>query len=396
MNICFPLKTYLTSKGGIESLTKSFVKHLLSLGHQVHIITVDDTEETVRPRNNFFIHKIKWRAPSFRGNWRIERNFPLAYLSYSWRMSDKLNQVVKEYSIDIIESSRWFESFFYLFRKSIPVVSRLHISMKGLIDDGVFPDNMRNQSYSKLEVCQMLMSDGVIAVSQYLRSLFLKECNFKKNITVIPNGIEFEKFYPVFDGESQDPLVLFVGRLEEAKGVEFIGEAMPTILSVFPKTKFMFIGDDYEFKKKKKLFSQYLKEMVNAENILILKSIPQEALLKYYHTCWLCVFPSLFESFSLVVLEAMACGKPVIASAVGGVLEIIDHGRTGILVPPRNSLAIANAVIELIKNKQLRIAIGNNSRMAVESNYDVSFVINKTLQFYEKILSFSRSHHQEI
>jgi len=396
MKICFPLKTYFNPQSGINSFTDSIVHNLIFLGHQVHIVAADNVKGTVQLSNNLYIHKVVYKKPKFRGDWRIERLFPLEYLLYSWQISKKLNKIVKEYSIDIIESSNWFETFFYFFIKSVPVVTRLHSSMKKLVKEGIFPNNLRTKSIAALEYFYILMSDGIISPSKSLRLFFYKEYKIKKEITVIHNSIDIEKFPHSSEKESNLPTVLFVGRLEEMKGIEFLINAIPKVLNELPSTEFVFIGQDLKSLKYKMKWSEYAKSKIDNQRMFFKNRLPREELFGFYQKCWILVIPSIYEPFGIVALEAMTCGKPVIATNVGGLPEIIEHGRTGILIPPRDSSAIADSIIELIKNKNLRKEISSNSIRLVELKFNAKFITDKNLEFYEKVISSFKNIHTKI
>lgn len=386
MNICFPFKTYLTPQSGINSFTDGIVRHLVLRGHQVHILTIDKVDETTHPSRNLYIHKIAYREPHFPGAWRIERILPLDNLSYSWKIARKLRKIVKQYSIDIIESSNWFETFFYSLRKRVPVVSRLHNSMAKLIKEGIFPNNMRTKTIAYLEGYQIKNSDEVISVSQNLCSFILQEYQLDKEINVIHNGIELENFYPVHDKESNAPIILFVGRLEVMKGIEFLGEAIPMVLRKFPEAEFVLIGQDMQHPDLKIKWSEYLKAKINSQRTLFLNKLSRNELLDFYHRCWMCVAPSLYDPFPITALEVMACAKPLIASRVGGLPELIVDRSTGILVTPRDPIALADAIIELIKNQNLRKQMGTNARKKAELEFNMEILTKKTIGVYENTI----------
>lgn len=111
-----------------------------------------------------------------------------------------------------------------------------------------------------------------------------------------------------------------------------------------------------------------------------------EELAKYYQNCDIFVAPSLHETFGLIYLEAMSYGKPVIGTKVGGIPEVIKEGETGLLVPPGNSQALAEAILYLLKNDLLRKKMGENTRMHVRINFSIEETIEETIKNFSNLL----------
>ncbi len=203
----------------------------------------------------------------------------------------------------------------------------------------------------------------VDANSQYLKKLALKVLPGLK-IKVIPNGVDVKKFYPAKKMPDK-PIILCNARLGKRKGVEYLIQAMPKVLSKIPKAKLVLVGEGEEKAKLKRL----AKELNIAEKISFLGGIEHKKLPVIYRKSSLFVLPSLSESLSNSLLEALASGLPVVVSKVGGNPELVGK-KNGVLVPSANSKALVIAIVRLLKDKKLRQEMGETSRkMAVQYSW---------------------------
>jgi hypothetical protein len=170
-------------------------------------------------------------------------------------------------------------------------------------------------------------------------------------------------------------MILLVGRLEARKGINVFCDAIPRILKVFPDTHFVFAGFNTKALPEAGV-KEFIMRMAATQHfshrISILDASPGQVV-KLYSACDLFVFPSLSESFGLPVLEAMACGKPVVATAVGIVPELRLASPMGRTVPPGDPFQLASAVIEMLSlAKKGKEHIGLGSRSYVEANFSIS------------------------
>ncbi len=219
--------------------------------------------------------------------------------------------------------------------------------------------------------------DIFIAPSKYIENVAKTE--LLSQIVHVPYFIEPLKFreWLQFQELKINYNVLFVGRLENFKGVEFIIKALPVIIKVFPQTTLTIIGDG---PYKNNLIN--LMKTLHIEDCIQFKGwIENKELGKYYDKASIVVAPSTVpEAFGLVILEAMSVGRPVIATNVGAIPEIIDDGVNGYLVEPNNSEQIAGNVIKLFSEENLLTELGRNARKKAEE-----FTIEKHLENLERV-----------
>ncbi|MBM3145379.1 MAG: glycosyltransferase family 4 protein [Chloroflexi bacterium] len=220
-------------------------------------------------------------------------------------------------------------------------------------------------------------SSGLVANSRGLKSL-AEAFDSSVPITVIPNGVDLHRYAPG-SRDWQPPRMLFVGRLVYQKGVDLLFEALQGLKS--QPWELSLVGDGPERATLQKLArKQGISERVHFRGWL-----DGEAVLDQFRQANLFVFPSRHEGMPNAILEAMACGLPVIASRIAGNEELVMDGENGLLVPPEDSNALRNALSELLEDSTRRKQMGAASRQRVEANYSWSQIAEHYLALLEKI-----------
>jgi glycosyltransferase involved in cell wall biosynthesis len=207
-----------------------------------------------------------------------------------------------------------------------------------------------------------------VTVSNWMRQQLLQQ--FPKlqgtNIPVIHNSIDCGDFTP--GEESTKPMtVLFTGRFIAAKGLNYLVDAIPEVIRDHPETQFLFVGTGHAAPYEKRLQSLGVPER-NYSFIGYLND--QKAVIDAYRHCTAFVAPTLYENLPIRILEAMACGKPVVATNVCAIPEIIRSDEEGLLVPPQSSQALAVALSSLLGSPELRAKIGKNARERVIQEFN--------------------------
>jgi len=222
----------------------------------------------------------------------------------------------------------------------------------------------------------------LVAVSNGLRKLALNT-DPDANILVIPNGVDVEEFKPLFVEKNEEDHILFVGRLDSnRKGVSFLLQAFQRLSDEKLPCKLTIIGDGpYRSRL------EQLAEDLNLNNIEFLGHIPNAQLPIHYNHADIFVLPSCAEGMSNVILEAMACGLPVVATNVGGNPELVQNGETGFLVPPENVDALYDSLVKLLSDKNLRERMGRSGRKTVEEFFTWDKIAEDYHKLYESILS---------
>jgi len=230
-----------------------------------------------------------------------------------------------------------------------------------------------------------------ICVSEAARDLISRY--FPDDYQVIPNGIDAQQFGdPGIESVERfndgRPNILFVGRLDKRKGFRYLLQAFALVVQAVPNARLMVVGA-YS-KEDKEPFVRYAWEHHLIGVKFVGRVSPQE-LPRYYKTCDLFCAPSTgFESFGIVLLEAMAAGKPIVATGIAGYRSVLEHGREGLLVEPENESALAEAIIRVLRDPSLRSSMGEQGRLKAQQ-YDWPIVARRVLSMYERALSRSRS-----
>ena len=253
-------------------------------------------------------------------------------------------------------------------------------------------------------------AEGVIAVSESMRQDVHKLYRVPMDrIEVIHNGIDDEVFRPVQDPgvlssygiDGTRPYLLMVGRLTRQKGIVPFLEAVKYLRSGLQVVMCASVPDTLEFMQEVSATFDRVKGQSPNELIWVKETVPKEDLVVLNSCAALFVCPSVYEPFGITNLEAMACGRPVVASNVGGIKEVVVEGETGRLVsfeprssenpeprdPERFARDLAGAVNELLVSPDSLEAMGERARRRVKDHFSWGSIARKTLDFYKKLVS---------
>jgi glycosyltransferase involved in cell wall biosynthesis len=229
-------------------------------------------------------------------------------------------------------------------------------------------------------------ADKIIAVSDSARRFISYFTDTPA--TVIPNGVDTSRFRRIernkareimgFDGS---PSFLYVGRLVSKKGLFTLILAFRDVLKEIPDARLRIAGKG----TLRKVLSSMVKALGIEENVDFLGYVPDELLNPLFSSSDIFVLPSSFgESFGIVILEAMASGTPVIGTKVGGIEEILGYGKYGILVNPSEPSELAEAMVSLMNDQELRRGLERKGLRRVRKEYDWRVVARKVMGVYEE------------
>lgn len=226
--------------------------------------------------------------------------------------------------------------------------------------------------------------DSFITNSQMSKSLLEVKTKIR-DIKVVYNGVDTNIFKPIDNNilkikehfNSDLPKVGTVGRLSKAKGIDILIRVAKDMDRI---AEFFAVGPYEEdiLDETKKL---------NTRNFHLLGSLPNNLLPFFYNFIDCYTLPSLFEAFGITVIEAMSCGKPVIASRVGGIPEIIDDGVNGILIEPGDYLSLKKALLNILNNRDIQIRLGEKGRQKILEKFSFEHTINELKNFYSHLLN---------
>jgi glycosyltransferase involved in cell wall biosynthesis len=176
--------------------------------------------------------------------------------------------------------------------------------------------------------------------------------------------------------QADERIVLFFGRIWEYKGLEYLIRAEPLITAQVPDAKIVIAGQGEDF-------ARYRRMMVHPEQFVVYnKYISNAQREELFRRASVVVLPYVDASLSGVIPVAYTFAKPVIATTVGVLPEMVEHGRTGYVVPPRDAPALAGAIVQLLQDPQLRRQFGANGRRKVTTDFSPDAVARQTLEVY--------------
>lgn len=258
---------------------------------------------------------------------------------------------------------------------------------------------------------RLSQTDLVISCSEYVTKK-IRECfpHFASHCQTVYNGVDVNRFIPGYEsGKARTngtKRLLFVGRISPEKGLHVLLEAFHTIVKYYPQTQVEIVGpydkaprefiidlhDDNKITDLKLFYKEnylsQLKAMLHpdlASHVTFTGHIQQEQLNGNYCRADVLVNPSLSESFGMSLIEAMATGVPVVATRVGGMSEIVEEDKTGMLVEPGNAHALGEAVLHLLSDEEKRKAMGDAGRKRVIELFSWDLISEKLLYQYKNL-----------
>jgi glycosyltransferase involved in cell wall biosynthesis len=238
--------------------------------------------------------------------------------------------------------------------------------------------------------------DQFIVVSESLRKTIIRNHGIQPDKVIkIYNGIELDQYQPHpgsrekirkdFLISEEEFLVGAAGRLVYEKGFEFLIRSVQKVLKTFPKTKFLLVGDG-PLKMKLESLARELGIMEYCIFSGFRDDIPE-----ILSSLDLFVLPSILEGHPIVILEAMAMAKPIVASDINGVREQIENGRTGVLVPRGDPQALAEAINQMLKERIEAKKLGMEARKQVEETFDIRRQVALHEEVYKGLLKGRRA-----
>ena len=228
-------------------------------------------------------------------------------------------------------------------------------------------------------------SDKIIVHGEKLKEEIVKEYNIpSEKVHAIQIGVHevapFKK-YERKDLKEDGNLVLFFGRIWEYKGLEYLIKAEPMITKEVPDAKIVIAGTGVDFKK-------YENMMANRGNFIVHNyRIPYKEGAELFQRCSLVVLPYIEASQSGVILTAYGFKKPIVVTSVGSIPEIVDDGVTGFIVPPKNHEALAEAIVKLLKDEDLRKQMGENAYKKLKTDLSWDKIADKTIKVYKEVIA---------
>lgn len=357
--------------GGVARHITCLEKCLTGMEHQVKIIA-----PASKPVNDFGDRFIRLGTPR-----PVPSSGSIARITLSLNLDSKIKSLLEEEKFDII----------HLHEPLVPTLCTSILRLSDTVNIGTFHASATKPSYRWFQpFAKLLMErwfrrlDGKIAVSR--PAMEFANRHFPGTYRIIPNGIDVQHFSPdvapideLCDGKLN---VLFVGRMEKRKGIGYLLGAYQQVKQKFPDSRLILVGPGVRLRHK---YEKYVADN-GLKDVLFIGAVEYKELPRYYQTADVFCAPATGqESFGVVLLEAMALGKAVVASNIPGYASVLTHGEEGVLVPPKDANSLAQAIISLLGNESLRAQMGEKGKKK-SASYCWEHVARKVTDYYTEVL----------
>ena len=359
--------------GGVANHVAALERHLTALGHQVMVIA-----PASQPVTAFGERFIRIGTPR-----PMPASGSVARITISVRLANKIKETLERERFDIVHLH---EPFMIMLCSAVLRFSRS-------VNVGTFHAAEGKPGYNLAwPISRWILSrrarklQGHIAVSNAARDYHARYV--PAEYTVIPNGIDLEHFNPAVspipefsDGKLN---VLFVGRLENRKGLKYLIEAFKKVHQDYPETRLLVVGPGTRLRPK---YEKMVRDAHLEKDVVFTGGVSYADLPRYYQTADICCAPATGqESFGIVLLEAMALGKPVVASNIPGYAGVLTHEQEGLLVKPRSAHDLAAAISRLIMDPGLREKLGLQG-IKTAQDYGWEKVARRVENYYRQVLA---------
>ncbi|MED3681918.1 glycosyltransferase family 4 protein [Bacillus thuringiensis] len=375
-NILMISHDYLPNIGGVAVYVHELSKALSQMGHKVTILTQYKTMSLKIEKSSFNQIRI-FRVP-------ISRFRKINDFQYVYRMCKLIKKIQDEEKVDIIhwhtlnKDSRVMQKIGF---EGIEVYTN-HLSwFRMLYNEGKY-----NKIYSLIK-----KNSHIICPSREIKRMSEELFGVEKT-HYLPNGVDANLFlkdknirtdlrerYNIPIG---DNVIISTNRMEPIKGMDFLINSIPNILKKCPNTTFLILGDGSQ---KNKLLRKVRLQNIDQTKVIFLGGIPNNEIREWMSIADVYVQPSLMEGCSISLIEAMACAKAIVATSVGGNVDVIHHQKSGLLIDPESSIQITEAVTDLLNSQKKRDNFGKKAREKVENELNWVVIAEKLTKIYDEL-----------
>ncbi|HSV72903.1 MAG TPA: glycosyltransferase family 4 protein [Chthonomonadales bacterium] len=384
--------------GGIARHVEEIAWALAAQGDEVHVVTCEfpgaPAEETYR---GVHVHRVAPYTPTDNFvHWVHQLNAAMhdraEALLREWTAGPKPLKSLPERQHIILHAHDWlaqFSSVALKHRFRVPLVATIHATELGR-NSGIHTDGQRY--IHSVEWSLTYEAWRVIVCSAFMRDEVTYAFSTPDDkVDVIPNGVHADKFAFDFTPEEaakfraayaapEERIVLFVGRMVREKGAHLLVEALPKVRAQCHGVKLVIAGGGYR---------AHLEDLARSlgmeRHVYFTGFIPDDALLRLYKVVDVACYPSLYEPFGIVALEAMAAGVPVVVSDAGGLREIVEHDVTGTVSWLNNSDSLAWAIVRVLRRPELANAMARDASLRVREVFNWDRIAARTRGVYARV-----------
>jgi phosphatidylinositol alpha-mannosyltransferase len=357
--------------GGVTEHIAALDKYFRAQGHDTRIIAASSTNEDVLGEH---VIKVSGAVSPVRYSGSTAR------ITLSPQVYRRVKKILRDEKFDVV----------HVHEPTVPILSLVVLRHSHALNVGTF--HAYRETNVMYEYMRPLLQrvfnrlDGRIFVSEAVRDYVSQY--FPGDSTIIPNGIDCARFAPDLQPIDQfndgRPNILFVGRMDARKGLRYLLRAFPYIKEAIPDARLIVVGAFSD--KDKAPFIRYARAN-KLHGVHFVGYVSPEELPRYHRTATVYCAPNTgFESFGIVLLEAMASGLPIVASDITGFRSVLEDGAEGLFVPPQDERAIARAVIALLSDPARRAAMADCGRRKA-ARYDWSIIAQRVLDYYDELIA---------
>jgi glycosyltransferase involved in cell wall biosynthesis len=354
---------YLPSIGGLEVMTHQLAKQLQNNGHQVLVMTTGEEFKT-RTFEGIPVFTLPFVNTLFHCD-----------LKGIKQILEHIHQILRTFSPDIVNIHGWLDCFaFYQLRIFSQIKIPFCLTIHGLLE----------QMHSQTKTCLELWSkaNGINTVSRFLVQALEKLGMRHPCLRAIYNGYPISP-QPLSLPPLKSPRLVMVGRLSEEKCFDVAFHAMKILTQTWPHLKLCLVGGGGQYQP----LSELRRALGLEHSIEMTDFVRPDKVERYIDEATLVLVPSYYESFCLVALEAALRGRPVIGSDVFGLREVIEPHQTGVLVPPNDPTALADAVNQLLRAPQKIEQMGRAAHARAAHLFSIENTTQNYLNMYQEVLS---------
>lgn len=375
------------SVGGLAQHVYDLTRAMAKQNHEVHIITVGESGiPNYENKQGVYVYRVNPYMVSSRDfvTWAMQLN--VAMLEKSLEIMRNLNL-----SFDVLHAHDWLVAYAARALKHawrLPLIATIHATEYGR-NNGLHNDLQRQISDIEWWLCYEAWK--IIVCSNYMHRELQQVFQVPADkLKVIPNGVDLENFNDYnrdvkrSDYAADDEkIVLYVGRIVQEKGVQVLLDAVPKILHYHGKTKFIIAGKGPHLLALKR----QARRLGIERQVYFAGYVDDLTRNSLYRFADVAVFPSLYEPFGIVALEAMAFRTPVVVSDTGGLAEIISHGINGLKAYTGNANSLADNILHILLNPQSAAKLKERAYQDVIDKYNWSTIAQQTVDLYRSVLS---------
>jgi glycosyltransferase involved in cell wall biosynthesis len=370
--------------GGIGRFTQDLATGMAGIGHEVHVVTPSAARYNLELEDGVWVHRIPVEERVIPG---IEQSPLRSNWLHLAAYYHEIRRIHERRTLDIVSGPVWnSETLLCTLDDRFPTITSLMTTLRTVVD--IHPSweaSPNTAGMLRLEAWTLTCSKFFHAISQaILRDVQVQYGELTGKSWVVPLGVADRHI-----GRLNPPSgvrLLFVGRLERRKGVDVLLGVVPDLLRQYPDLAVELIGQDTPNTEMaegyREAFQRQHRGSEICERVTFSGQVTEEQLYRAYAECDIFCAPSRFESLGLVLLEAMMMGKPVVATAVGGMTEIVRGN--GLLASPEDPDSLRSCLSRLIGDAALRDEMGKRSRELFETVWDLPLAVARTVDAYRE------------